>query len=123
MAVAALVFAVRLAGRDRAVAVLLSLLAVVVALAYSWLFEIPTAYFRMAYYLPLALVPLVALALVRLLEPPPRRARRRARGGGDRCLRLGAGLERARLLRVHERCLAPRPRRRERRPAARTRWW
>jgi hypothetical protein len=69
MAVAALVFAVRLAGRDRAVAALLSLLAVVIALAYSWLFEIPTAYFRMAYYLPLALVPLVALALVRLLPP------------------------------------------------------
>jgi len=69
MAVAAIVFAVRLAARDRAVAVLLSLLAVVIALAYSWLFEIPTAYFRMAYYLPLALVPLVALALVRLLTP------------------------------------------------------
>jgi hypothetical protein len=69
MAVAALVLAVRLAGRDRAVGVLLSLLAVVIALAYSWLFEIPTAYFRMAYYLPLALVPLVALALVRLLSP------------------------------------------------------
>ena len=68
MAVAALVFAVRLAGRDRAVATLLSLLAVVIALAYSWLFEIPTAYFRMAYYLPLALAPLVALALVRLLD-------------------------------------------------------
>jgi hypothetical protein len=68
MAVAALVFAVRLAGRDRAVATLLSLLAVVIALAYSWLLEIPTAYFRMAYYLPLALVPLVALALVRLLD-------------------------------------------------------
>jgi hypothetical protein len=69
LAVAALVFAVRLAGRDRAVAALLSLLAVVIALAYSWLLEIPTAYFRMAYYLPLALVPLVALALVRLLDP------------------------------------------------------
>jgi hypothetical protein len=69
MAVAALVFVVRFAARDRAVVVLLSLLAVVIALAYSWLFEIPTAYFRMAYYLPLALVPLVALALVRLLSP------------------------------------------------------
>jgi hypothetical protein len=69
LAVAALVFAVRLAGRDRAVTVLLSLLAVVIGLAYSWLFEIPTAYFRMAYYLPMALVPLVALALVRLLTP------------------------------------------------------
>jgi ABC-type lipopolysaccharide export system ATPase subunit len=72
MALAALVVVVRLAGRDRAVAALLSLLAVVVALAYSWLLEVPTAYFRMAYYLPLALVPLVALALVSLL--PPRRA-------------------------------------------------
>jgi hypothetical protein len=72
MALAALVVVVRLARRDRAVAALLSLLAVVVALAYSWLLEIPTAYFRMAYYLPLALVPLVALALVSLL--PPRRA-------------------------------------------------
>jgi hypothetical protein len=69
MAVAALVLVVRVAARDRAVAVLLSLLAVVIALAYSWLFEIPTAYFRMAYYLPLALAPLVALALVRLLTP------------------------------------------------------
>src|ERR671910_2426419 len=72
MALAALVVVVRLAGRDRAVAALLSLLAVVVVLAYSWLFAIPTAYFRMADYLPLALVPLVALALVSLL--PPRRA-------------------------------------------------
>jgi hypothetical protein len=69
LAVAALVFAVRLAGRDRAVTALLSLLAVVIALAYSWLLEIPTAYFRMAYYLPLALVPLVGLALTRLLRP------------------------------------------------------
>ena len=69
LAVGALVFAVRLATRDRGVAVLLSLLAVVIALAYSWVFEIPTAYFRMAYYLPMALVPLVALALVRLLTP------------------------------------------------------
>jgi hypothetical protein len=77
LAVAALVFAVRLAARDRAVAVLLSLLAVVIALAYSWVFEIPTAYFRMAYYLPVALVPLVALALVRLLD-----ARRAAIAGG-----------------------------------------
>src|SRR5215211_1214300 len=71
LALVAVVFAVRLATRDRAVAVLLSLLGVVIALAYSWVFEIPTAYFRMAYYLPLALVPLVALALVRLLTPRP----------------------------------------------------
>jgi hypothetical protein len=83
LAVAALVFAVRLAARDRAVAVLLSLLAVVIALAYSWLFEIPTAYFRMAYYLPVALVPLVALALVRLLNP-----RRAAIAGGVAALAI-----------------------------------
>ena len=84
LAVAALVFAVRLAGRDRAVAALLSLLAVVIALAYSWLFEIPTAYFRMAYYLPLALVPLVALALVQAAPSAPRRGRGRGRVAGDR---------------------------------------
>jgi hypothetical protein len=70
MAVAALVVAVRLAGRDRAVTTLLSLLAVVIALAYSWILEIPLAYFRMAYFLPLVLVPLVAVAITRLL---PRR--------------------------------------------------
>ena len=69
LAIGAVVFAVRLAGRDRAVPVLLTLLAVAIALAYSWVFEIPTAYFRMAYYLPIALVPLVAVALVRLLQP------------------------------------------------------
>ena len=69
LALAAVVVGVRIAGRDREVAALLSLLAVIVALAYSWLLEIPAAYFRMAYYLPLALVPLVALALVRVLRP------------------------------------------------------
>ena len=78
LAVAALVFAVRLATRDRAVAVLLSLLAVMIALAYSWVFEIPTAYFRMAYYLPLALVPLVAAGARAAADAPPRRDRRRA---------------------------------------------
>jgi hypothetical protein len=39
-----------------------SLLAVVVALAYSWLVELPLHYTRMAYYLPLALIPLIAAA-------------------------------------------------------------
>jgi hypothetical protein len=33
---------------------------VVVALAYSWLVDLPLHYTRMAYYLPLALVPLIA---------------------------------------------------------------
>jgi hypothetical protein len=48
---------------------LLCLLAVTVALAYAWIFSIPVAYFRIAYFLPLALAPLVAVALVRLLDP------------------------------------------------------
>jgi hypothetical protein len=105
LAVAALVFAVRLAGRDRAVAALLSLLAVVIALAYSWLLEIPTAYFRMAYYLPLA-------------GPAPGSARRGTRLAGDRRVRMGPGIQRARLLRVHQRRVPPRPGRPERPTAA-----
>jgi hypothetical protein len=46
-----------------------ALLVVVVALAYSWIVHFPLAYIRMAYYVPLALVPLVAVALTRLLRP------------------------------------------------------
>jgi hypothetical protein len=46
-----------------------AMLAVVVALAYSWVVHLPLAYVRMAYYVPLALVPLVTFALVRLLRP------------------------------------------------------
>ena len=42
---------------------------VVVALAYSWVVHFPLAYVRMAYYVPLALVPLVAMAVTRLLRP------------------------------------------------------
>ena len=69
LAVAALALAVRWSGRDRAIVTLLCLLAVIVALAYSWILEIPVAYFRMAYFLPLVLAPLVAVALARLLRP------------------------------------------------------
>jgi hypothetical protein len=69
LAVAALALAVRWSGRDRAIVTLLCLLAVIVALAYSWTLEIPVAYFRMAYFLPLVLAPLVAVALARLLRP------------------------------------------------------
>ena len=36
-------------------------------LAYAWIVHVPAAYFRMAYFLPLALVPLGGGALVRLL--------------------------------------------------------
>jgi hypothetical protein len=69
LALIAIALVVRRAVSDRAVALLLSLLAVIAALAYSWLLEIPMAYFRMAYFLPIALVPLVALALVDHLRP------------------------------------------------------
>jgi hypothetical protein len=69
LAVIALALAVRWSRRDRALVTLLCLLAVIVALAYSWILEIPLAYFRMAYFLPLALTPLVAVALTRLLRP------------------------------------------------------
>src|SRR5919108_519133 len=69
LAVIALVLAVRWSGRDRAIVTLLCLLAVIVALAYAWIFEIPVAYFRLAYFLPLVLAPLVAVSLVRLLRP------------------------------------------------------
>jgi len=47
--------------RDRRTLVpVLSLLAVVAALGYSWLVDLPLHYTRMAYYLPLALIPLIA---------------------------------------------------------------
>ena len=39
-------------------ATLLCLLAATVTLAYAWIVHVPAAYFRMAYFLPLALVPL-----------------------------------------------------------------
>jgi hypothetical protein len=70
LAVIALALAMRWSGRDVATGTLLCLLAVIVALAYAWILEIPVAYFRMAYFLPLVLAPLVAVSLVRLLRPP-----------------------------------------------------
>jgi len=57
--------------RHRALAVPLCLLGTFVALAYAWTIHVPVAYSRMAFYLPLALVPLVAVVLVRCA---PRRA-------------------------------------------------
>ena len=56
-AVVAALFVVR---DRRTVLPLLCLAAVVAALAYSWLVDLPLHYTRMAYYLPLALVPLIA---------------------------------------------------------------
>src|SRR5207244_11044683 len=44
-------------------------LAVIALLAYAWIVHIPLAYFRMAYFLPVALAPLVAIALVRVVGP------------------------------------------------------
>jgi hypothetical protein len=56
-ALAAAPFVVR---HRRSLLPVLCLLAVVTALAYSWVVELPLHYTRMAYYLPLALVPLMA---------------------------------------------------------------
>lgn len=39
-----------------------------VVLAYGWMLHVPLPYFRMAYFLPLALVPLVAVAITRVLD-------------------------------------------------------
>ena len=79
------------------------LLAVIVALAYSLGVPVPLAYLRMAYYLPLALAAgrgararLAAQALRVLAGAPAACSWRRSPA------RLGAGRERARLLRVHE---------------------
>jgi hypothetical protein len=55
--------------RERTLLPFVALLLVVVALAYSWVVHFPLAYVRMAYYVPLALVPLVAMAVTRLLRP------------------------------------------------------
>ena len=59
----AALLAAPLVVRDRRTTVpVLSLFVVVAALAYSWVVELPLHYTRMAYYLPLALVPLIGAA-------------------------------------------------------------
>jgi hypothetical protein len=68
-ALVATFLALRWCRRDRRLIPVLCLLAVVIALAYSWIVHFPLTYIRMAYYLPLALSPLVAVALVKLLRP------------------------------------------------------
>ena len=70
-AVAALAaaLAVRRLRRDRSLVPLLAVAAVVLGLGYGWLVELPLAYIRMAYFLPLVAAPLVAFVLVGLLRP------------------------------------------------------
>ncbi|TML04205.1 MAG: hypothetical protein E6G41_12355, partial [Actinobacteria bacterium] len=63
VAVIALVVAIRRVARDHALIPLLAMLAFTIAGAYAWIVHLPLGYLRMAYYLPLALVPLVAVAL------------------------------------------------------------
>jgi hypothetical protein len=53
--------------RNRDLGVALALLVVLAALSYAWIVHLPLAYLRMAYYLPVVLVPLLAVALVRAL--------------------------------------------------------
>ena len=65
-ALIALVVCVRRAARDRALIPPLAMLAFTIAGAYAWIVHLPLGYLRMAYYLPLALVPLVAVALTGL---------------------------------------------------------
>lgn len=48
---------------DRALVPVLGTLGLTLAGAYAWVVHLPLAYVRMAYFLPLALVPLVAVAL------------------------------------------------------------
>ena len=67
-ALVALVVVLR--GRDRRAIPVLALLAFTLASAYAWVVHLPMAYVRMAYFLPLALVPLTAIALTRLLPRP-----------------------------------------------------
>jgi hypothetical protein len=62
-ALIALVVCVRRAARDYALIPPLAMLAFTIAGAYAWIVHLPLGYLRMAYYLPLALVPLVAIAL------------------------------------------------------------
>jgi len=68
-ALIALVVCVRRAAHDRALVPVLAILAVTVACAYAWVVHLPLVYLRMAYYLPLGLVPLVPIALTSLARP------------------------------------------------------
>lgn len=78
--------------RRPALGVPLAYLAVTVALTYSWLVHLPLSYLRMAYYLPLALAPLVGVALAGLHADDERAARRDERQAGRVRARAAAGL-------------------------------
>lgn len=65
----ALVVGVRRAAHDRALIPVLGTLALTLAAAFAWVVHLPMSYVRMAYYLPLSLVPLVAMALAQLPRP------------------------------------------------------
>lgn len=67
--IAEFLFALSRLRRERTLLPFVALLVVVVALAYSWVVHFPLAYVRMAYYVPLALVPLVAVGITSLLRP------------------------------------------------------
>lgn len=66
VALAALAICVLRVARDRALIPLLAMLAFTIAGAYAWVVHLPLGYLRMAYYLPVALVPMVAVALTSL---------------------------------------------------------
>jgi hypothetical protein len=57
------------ARRDLRLLPLLSTLAVAAVLAYAWVAHLPLVYLRMPYFLPVALAPLVAIAMTRVLRP------------------------------------------------------
>ena len=68
-ALAALVAVLVLRSDRRPLIPVLSLLAAVTAFALSWIVDLPLHYTRMAYYLPLAMVPLIAAAAAALPRP------------------------------------------------------
>lgn len=56
--------------RDPGVLVLHALAASALLLAYGWIVHLPTVYYRMVYFLPLALAPAIGVALVWLARTP-----------------------------------------------------
>jgi hypothetical protein len=70
VAALAVVAAVRRLPRDAAAMTCLCTLVVAAALAYAWMVHLPLDYERMAYFLPLALVPLTASFLAGLRRVP-----------------------------------------------------
>jgi hypothetical protein len=69
IAAGAVLWAALALRQDRRLAPVLAVLVVVVAAAYAWVLHVPLNYTRMAYYLPLALVPIAAVAIWRVRRP------------------------------------------------------